>query len=81
MEEIVKQSWKSWANKWDQENPSDFKKACNDSRIRQEAAIYQRESTKRMTKLLEQEQERIKVIQEQERIKVIQEQKEVEKKD
>ena len=72
MEEIVKQSWKSWANKWDQENPSDFKKACNDSRIRQEAAIYQHESKERMKKLFEQEQERVKVIQEQ---------KELEKKD
>jgi hypothetical protein len=72
MDEIVKQSWKSWANKWDQENLSDFKKACKDSRVQQEAAIYQRESKERMKKLFEQEQERVKVIQEQ---------KEVEKKD
>lgn len=72
LDDAIQKGWKSWANKWDQDNPSDFKKACDDTRKRQEAAIYQRESKERMKKLFEQEQERVKVIQEQ---------KEVEKKD
>ena len=63
VDEAIKKGWVNWANKWDQENPSDFKKACNESRARQKEAEYQREYKERMARLFK-EEDRIKLQQE-----------------
>jgi hypothetical protein len=36
MDKLNDTLWKSWADNWDRKNPSDFMKACADSRARQE---------------------------------------------
>jgi hypothetical protein len=39
-EQLHHDAQKKWADKWDDANPSDFMKACNASRARQEEAKY-----------------------------------------
>ena len=39
-EQLQHEAQKNWATKWDAANPSDFMKACNASRARQEEAKY-----------------------------------------
>jgi hypothetical protein len=40
LEQLQYQAQQNWATLWDKANPSNFMKACNDSRARQEEAKY-----------------------------------------
>jgi hypothetical protein len=41
MEKLNDGLWKSWADNWDKKNPSNFVKACADSKARQEEHAQQ----------------------------------------
>ena len=49
-EQVIKQGWESWANKWDKENPNKHVEDCNKTKALQENARYLREQREKTYK-------------------------------